>query len=217
MNSVKWSVLAVACCLGGCANTQNSVVAATGTTIGVELGTQQGTGAPTGVLGYRRAEFAHVPTNRTKEGGSGSEVKQVADVVMELHYGGVLSSNGSIYQRLAVGTEAVTAPSAAVMFARAPDASVDASTAAALANANVTVTNADKVATCTVKGGRLDTERMKKILDRVDAGNSAGAVSSYKSLLSQPLPEQALRALLKQSAPLAQALADNTAPADCAQ
>ena len=52
-------LLVVASCRVG-----TSVVAATGTTIGVELSQSQTSQAPTAVLGYKRAELAYVPTNR---------------------------------------------------------------------------------------------------------------------------------------------------------
>jgi hypothetical protein len=51
--------------LSGCAGTTSSIIAATGTTIGVELSQNQATQTPIGVLGYKRAELAYVPTNRS--------------------------------------------------------------------------------------------------------------------------------------------------------
>ena len=53
--------------LAGCAS-DHAVIASTATTIGVEVSSNPTTGVPTGVLGYRRAEFAFVPTNRAKAG-----------------------------------------------------------------------------------------------------------------------------------------------------
>ena len=46
----------------GCAS-DHAVIASTATTIGVEVSSNPTTGVPTGVLGYRRAEFAFVATN----------------------------------------------------------------------------------------------------------------------------------------------------------
>jgi len=200
--------------LSGCANTQNSVVAATGTVIGVELGTQQGTGTPTGVLGYRRAEFAHVPTNRGS-GNNGGGVKDVANVVMELHYDGALSNNGSIYQRLAVGTEAVQAGSAAVLFAKKSDGTMDSGAAAAIgATAAVTISSADKVTNCLSKDGKLDVVAMKKVTDRAIAAG-AKKVPTYTGLFGVPLPDSNLRSLLRQNGALAQELARHITDADC--
>jgi hypothetical protein len=93
-------------------------------------------------MGYDRAELAIVPTNlvadenrkktTTTEPGKTTTTtdepllteshgaEDVAPVLMELHYHGWFDSgsNGGIYQRLAVGKEAVQSPGAAMMFLR---------------------------------------------------------------------------------------------------
>ena len=111
-----------------------SVVTATGTTIGLSIGKDAtGTGVET-VLGYKRAEFAYVPTNRdAKEdaGDTGNGAKDSANVLMELHYGGTGTS--TIYQRLAVGDIAVTQGGATALFLRDNTGKLDAEAADALA------------------------------------------------------------------------------------
>lgn len=204
---------------GGCASTQNGVVAATGTVIGVELGTQQGTGAPTGVLGYRRAEFAHVPTNRGISGANGGaaepDLRRVANVVMELNYDGSLSNDGSIYQRLAVGTEAVQAGSAVALFAKGRDGILDASTAAALsASAGITIANADKVANCLSKDGKLNTNALKTVMARATLSDES-VVKPYAEIFGNSLPDATFGAILKQNAELAKVLAKHVSEADC--
>ncbi len=132
----------------GCTTASSSVIAATGTTIGVELSQNQTTQTPTGVLGYKRAEMAYVPTNRgnagktttsqdsagnpivTSENGlpqTGAGAKDSANVLMELRYGGIFDwgSGSGIYQRLAVGDEAVKQPGASLMFTKDSAGNVD--------------------------------------------------------------------------------------------
>lgn len=120
--------------LQGCAQQGYSVIATTGTTIGVEVG-QDASGGFTGVLGYRRAEFALVPSNRPAEkdesaNGQPAGADQTGDVIMELRYTGF--SEAGIYQRLAVGRTAVSQPGAQIMFAKNAKGEVDPDTANAL-------------------------------------------------------------------------------------
>jgi len=122
--------------LGACSQQGYSVIAATATTIGVSAGKDaSGTGVET-VLGYKRAEFAFVPTNRNGgEDANGSPkggAKDSAEVLMEIRYGGTDSS--SIYQRLAVGEKAVSQPGAAMLFIRNANGDVDPEAAQALSN-----------------------------------------------------------------------------------
>jgi hypothetical protein len=115
-------------------------VAATATVIGIEVGQTATANSPEAKLGYNRAELAVVPTNRgscppTKEGEtpapctatSGNGAKDTTDVLMELRYGGGMTTGGSqnVYQRLAVGTVAVKQPGASVMFAKNANGNVD--------------------------------------------------------------------------------------------
>lgn len=204
---------ALSAMLSGCTSMQNSVVAATGTVIGVEVGTQQGTGAPTGVLGYRRAEFAHVPTNRgTSNQGS---VKDVANVVMELNYGAVLSQNGNIYQRLAVGDQAVQAGSAAALFARPADGTTNANVAAAISAAAGTImTNADKLVNCTTKNGQLDKAAMDKIVERATKAGATG-LHPYVDSFQDKMDDSRVRSILKLNGQVANELAGHMTQGDC--
>ena len=61
-----------------------------------------------------------------------SGADEVADVVMELRYKGMFGKDAGIYQRLAVGENAVGQPGAALMFARAGDGSISTNAAAAI-------------------------------------------------------------------------------------
>lgn len=101
--------------LNGCAANQGMVIASTATIIGVELGQGQATQAVSGTLGYKRAEFAYVPTNFRASGDqAGKGAPDSADVLMELQYQHIFSGQGGINQRLAVGPNAVAGNSAAV-------------------------------------------------------------------------------------------------------
>lgn len=117
--------------LQGCAKQGYSVIASTGTVIGVEISQNQTTQSPQAKLGYNRAEFAFVPTNRnsgvdagtTKEGA-----RDTANVIMELKYAGIfdLGTASGIYQRLAVGDIAVTTVSADIMMLKNADGTYSA-------------------------------------------------------------------------------------------
>lgn len=112
----------------GCSATSHLVIAATETTIGVNISENPATQYPQAKLGYNRAELAIVPTNRSKGESAGSTsngAADVADVMMELRYGGIfdMGATSGIYQRLAVGKNAVEQPGASLMFAK--DASGD--------------------------------------------------------------------------------------------
>ncbi len=126
--------------LSGCQNSGSYVLAATGTNIGVEVSQNPATQSPQAKLGYNRAELAFVPTNRSGETSAstsnslGRGAPEVADVIMELRYMGIFSlgADSGVYQRLAVGPNAVRQPGAAFMFAKKPDGTIDAATATAL-------------------------------------------------------------------------------------
>jgi len=117
----------------GCA-ARHTIVAATGTNIGVEVSQNPANQSPQAKLGYQRTEFAIVPTNRSanEEGQGGAQ--QHGDVIMELRYGGIfdLGESSGIYQRLAVGSKAVEQPGAALMFSRDADGNVSSDAAKAL-------------------------------------------------------------------------------------
>jgi hypothetical protein len=122
--------------LHGCAGRQ-SVIAVTGTVIGVEISQNPANQSPQAKLGYNRGEVAFVPTNRSAEvdaGGQMGGAKDVADVLMEIRYGGIFDTGPSsgIYQRLAVGPNAVVQPGASIMFARDATGNVSPETAEVL-------------------------------------------------------------------------------------
>jgi hypothetical protein len=118
----------VACAgLQACAGHGHSVVTSTGTVIGVELSQHPATQMPQAKLGYHRGEFAYVPTNRDKgvqAGDTRNGASDTTDVLMELKYDSLFGrmfnsqGDGGIYQRLAVGSKAVSQKGAAVMFLR---------------------------------------------------------------------------------------------------
>ncbi|WP_035056115.1 hypothetical protein [Desulfuromonas sp. TF] len=114
----------------GCARQGYSVLASTGTLIGVEISQNPASQAPQAKLGYNRAELAFVPTNRAageNPGNTHHGARDSANVIMELKYAGIFDwgSNSGIYQRLAVGDLAVQQPGAAAMFIRKGDGTVD--------------------------------------------------------------------------------------------
>jgi hypothetical protein len=115
--------------LNGCTTQGYSVIASTATVIGVNISQQPTNGVMDATLGYKRAEFAFVPTNRnggeaSKESVAGG-AEDSADVIMELRYDGIFATSGGIYQRLAVGKTAVAETGAAILFAKNPDGKTD--------------------------------------------------------------------------------------------
>lgn len=120
----------------GCAGRQ-AVIAVTGTVIGVEISQNPANQSPQAKLGYNRGEIALVPTNRSGEVEPGAHLngaKDVADVLMEIRYGGIFDTGPSsgIYQRLAVGSNAVVQPGASIMFAKDATGNVSDKTAEVL-------------------------------------------------------------------------------------
>jgi hypothetical protein len=127
------------------------VLAVTGTNIGVDISQNPATQSPQAKLGYQRTELAIVPTNRStqhdpfssnagKDSASHGGAKDLANVIMELRYGGIFDTGPSsgIYQRLAVGTEAVRQPGASLMFAKDADGKISNDTAKALQSVHET-------------------------------------------------------------------------------
>ncbi len=120
--------------VSGCATQGYSIIAATATTIGVNVSQDPTNGSPVATLGYKRAEFAFVPSNRNSNkssaGSLGEGAKDTGNVIMELRYSGM--SESGIYQRLAVGDIAVRENGTALLFAKGPDGKIDADAARAL-------------------------------------------------------------------------------------
>jgi hypothetical protein len=119
----------------GCNLKGYSVVAMTGTVIGVDIAQNPATQTPHAKLGYNRGELALVPTNRYEnpqsnsggQNGQNQGAKDSANVLMELRYGGIfdLGASSGIYQRLAVGDIAVKQPGAAAMFLKNANGELD--------------------------------------------------------------------------------------------
>lgn len=131
------SALVAAVVATGCGPQRHAVIAATGTSIGVDISQNPATQSPQAKLGYQRVELAIVPTNRSAEADPGTQGHGAADhgeVIMELRYNGIFETGPSsgIYQRLAVGKEAVTQPGAAMLFAKDDTGTVSEGAAKAL-------------------------------------------------------------------------------------
>ncbi|MBI3784187.1 MAG: hypothetical protein HY270_12395 [Deltaproteobacteria bacterium] len=144
-------VLAALSVVQGCPS-RHAIVAVTATNIGVDVSQNPTTSSPQAKLGYQRTEIAIVPTNRSADvaaDGTGGGAKDHGDVVMELRYGGIfdLGKSSGIYQRLAVGTEAVRQPGASVMFAKDDEGNVGSDAKAALASLNSVPTASTEVET----------------------------------------------------------------------
>lgn len=105
---MKFFAIIAALAFTGCAVKRNYVVTTTGTLVGFQIAENPITQIYEVKFGYSRAELALVPTNGVP-------------VLMELRYSGILTRSGGIYQRLAVGAEAVKQPGAAFMFAKDAD------------------------------------------------------------------------------------------------
>jgi hypothetical protein len=175
MNS-RLYLLVGAALASACAQNPTHVIASTATVIGVDLGQGQAPPTVTGTLGYKRAEFAIVPTDKrappagagasadTSGTASSGSAKDVASVIMELNYQGIFSGGGGIYQRLAVGDAAVMQnPATALLFAKSPDGTVDAQSAAiAQAAAGQMKVERDRInviAKCFDNNGAVDTAK----------------------------------------------------------
>ena len=134
-----FSMLVMIGIMYGCTTGRHAVIAVTGTNIGLEISQNPSNQSPQAKLGYQRSEIAIVPTNRSAgvdasgTSTTGNGAADVADVLMELKFSNIFSLNNSgIYQRLAVGTTAVSQRGAAYMFARDQKGNLDPETAAAI-------------------------------------------------------------------------------------
>ena len=122
--------------LSGC-TARHEILAVTETNLGVDVGQTPSSQTPHAKLGYQRVEVAVVPTNRSagEEAGAVPEgAASNADVIMELRYRGIFSTgtDSGLYQRLAVGKEAVQQPGATALFIRNSSGDVDKNAAAAV-------------------------------------------------------------------------------------
>lgn len=115
----KFALLSALLFTGCSAINHNYVVTGTGTIIGLQIAENPATQLYEAKFGYARAEMALVPTNGVP-------------VLMELRYSGIFSRYGGIYQRLAVGADAVKQPGAAFMFAKDADGSISSNAVQAI-------------------------------------------------------------------------------------
>jgi len=193
----------------GCTTTGSSVIAATGTIIGVEVSQNQTTQTPMAVLGYKRAEIAYVPTNRgtpdtTKTGNDesgadktanksglpsmGAGAKDSANVVMELRYVGIfdMGSASGIYQRLAVGDKAVSQPGASLMFAKDGTGKIDSTAVEAISvaqkNLFAQVSSADwkKAVEAAGERAKVRREKIAVIVNNVKKDAEESSIDSGK-------------------------------------
>ena len=109
--------------LAGCVASKENVLAVTSTVIGVQIHQKDADKTPELKVGYARAEFAFVPTDKRADTNSASgSAANSAEVLMEINAQGNVglgtAYQGGIYQRLAVGKTAVQQPGAALMMAK---------------------------------------------------------------------------------------------------
>ncbi len=164
--------LTVAVLLAGC-STSHSVIVSTGTVLGVAVSENPGTGMYEARFGYARTEFAYVPSNRartTNEVNAGRGAKDVANVLMEVRMENIFKG-GLVYQRLAVGDDAVKQPGAALLFAKAPDGTLDPSVLGAVRS--VPEVNASAVA------AQLPLARAYQASDKKEAFDAVARRSGY--------------------------------------
>ena len=114
--------LAVLClAMTGCTNL-HSVITSTQTGLGVSISENPSTQLYEMRFGYFRNEFAFVPGDTNHPG-------TVPDVLMEIRMENILKG-GLVYQRLAVGSNAVMQPGAALLFSKGANGDADPRTVA---------------------------------------------------------------------------------------
>lgn len=180
--------------LTNCTSEGHYLITSTGTVIGVEVANNATSGTPTASLGYKRAELAIVPTNRRicivkdsdqsieceDESGINEGAKDTGEVLLELRYGGIfdLGASSGIYQRLAVGTEAVKQPGAAFMFARSGNSEISNETASEVSEAIAAQANTAELESRSAETLQLARQqRVSLILDKVDQISDAQALA----------------------------------------
>jgi hypothetical protein len=94
----------------GCSSLKNNVIVSTGTFLGAQIAENPASQLYEAKFGYGRAEFAIIP-------GNTNAPDTVPDVIMEIRMDNILKG-GAVYQRLAVGKNAVNQPGASLMFAK---------------------------------------------------------------------------------------------------
>lgn len=178
-------ILPLTIILTSCTHQGYSVIASTATTIGVGISQQPTNGALDATLGYKRAELAFVPTNRSSNkdaGSTGNGAKDTGNVIMELRYSNIFSvTNGGIYQRLAVGETAVRESGTALMFAKSPDGKIDADAVNALSAVKGIQTVPADMTALKAPLSRKYSDLKIKDTDAVNKFNGAAIASGFKS------------------------------------
>lgn len=170
----------------GC-STKHAVIAHTGTVLGVDVSQDPASGLYHAKLGFARSETAYVPSNRTtgstNDPTTGQGAKDVAPVLMEIRLQNMFSGGG-LYQRLAVGAEAVAQPGATLMLAKDANGMIS-SNAAAVVAALQTVPAVDANATAAkvplAKAYQIATDR-----SNYDAVAKQLGYTSFEAFLADP-------------------------------
>ena len=126
--------------LTGCTQNRETVLAVTGTVIGVQIHQKDTDKTPELKIGYVRSEFDYVPTDKRMDTNApNGSTTNSANVLMEINagcnFGLGVAYGGSVYQRLAVGSVAVSQPGAAFMMAKDESGKTAAATAKAVSEA----------------------------------------------------------------------------------
>ena len=173
----------------GCAG-RSMVVAATGTVLGLDISENPQTQLYHVKFGYNRGELAIVPSNRSGDkDATGSNslnngAADTADVMMELRYGGFgIKTSGGIYQRLAVGKNAVVQPGAAFMMAKDANGELKADTAKAVSTAMCKIPAKDTRARFELLNGLVDTLNALPADKYPDAATTVNKLDSLDKLV----------------------------------
>lgn len=127
MKKLLFTTLLALPLLTSCTNL-HSVIATTQTGLGVSVSENPSTQLYELRFGFFRNEFTFVPGDTNHPG-------TVPDVLMELRYENIIKG-GSLYQRLAVGSTAVTQPGATLLFGKDSNGNL---------NSNVVATISQKI------------------------------------------------------------------------
>lgn len=170
----------------GC-STKHAVIAHTGTVLGVDVSQDPASGLYHAKLGFARSETAYVPSNRTtgstNDPTTGQGAKDVAPVIMEIRLQNIFAGGG-LYQRLAVGAEAVEQPGATLMFAKDASGAISSNVAAVVASLqSVPTADASGIAAKVplAKAYQMATDRAN-----YDAVAKSFGYSSFDAFLADP-------------------------------
>lgn len=115
----KFILFAILLCLSGCA-THNSVVTTAQSVLGVSISENPATQLYEARLGLVLSQIAFVP-------GNTNDPASFPDVIQEFRINNIFTG-GLVYQRLAVGKNAVGQPGASLMFAKDGNGTVSGGT-----------------------------------------------------------------------------------------